>query len=188
MTKYNIDTTHSEIGFTARHMVFAKVRGQFKTWTGKLEYDANDPTRSKIEAEIEVASIDTREPKRDEHLRSADFFDAEKFPKLSFTSKRIDAAGTGAYRVTGDLTIHGTTREVTLEATVGGTGKDPWGNQRLGFSLEGSINRSDFGLRWNQVLETGGVLVSEKIDINVEVQVVQVADAPAANAGASASA
>ena len=182
MTKYNIDTTHSEIGFTARHMVFAKVRGQFKTWTGKVEYDAEDPTRSKVEAEIEVASIDTREPKRDDHLRSAEFFDAEKFPKLTFASKRIEAAGDGAYKVTGDLTLHGTTREVTLDATASGTGKDPWGNQRRGLSLEGSIDRSDFGLRWNQVLETGGVLVSEKIEINVEVQVVQVADVPATSA------
>jgi polyisoprenoid-binding protein YceI len=184
MTQYSIDSTHSEIGFTARHMVFAKVRGQFKSWTGKVEYDAKDPTRSKVSAEIEVASIDTREPKRDQHLLSADFFDVEQYPKLTFESTRIASKGGGAYELTGNLTIHGVTREVTLDAQLSGNGKDPWGNQRLGFSIEGSINRSDFGLRWNQVLETGGVLVSEKIDLNVEVQVV----ATEATSTASASA
>jgi polyisoprenoid-binding protein YceI len=105
MTKYSIDTTHSEIGFTARHMVFAKVRGQFKSWTAKVDYDAKDPTRSRIQVEIDASSIDTREPKRDDHLRSGDFFDVEKFPNITFASKRIEAAGKGSYRVTGDLTI-----------------------------------------------------------------------------------
>ena len=121
------------------------------------------------------------------HLKSEDFFDVANHPTATFIATKVEAIadavpGRPNYKVTGDLTLHGTTREVTLDATASGTGKDPWGNQRLGFSLEGSIDRSDFGLRWNQVLETGGVLVSEKIEINVEVQVVQVADVPATSA------
>ncbi len=172
MSSYSIDTSHSEIGFTVRHMVFAKVRGQFKTWTATAAYDAADPTKSVFHAEIDAASIDTREEKRDAHLRSADFFDAEKFPKLTFDSKKVEATGKGRYLLTGDLTIHGTTRPITLDVEETGGGKDPWGNARLGFSAKGSVNRSDFGLKWNQALETGGLLVSEKVDIDIEVQVV----------------
>jgi polyisoprenoid-binding protein YceI len=172
MTTYSIDTTHSEVAFTVRHMVFAKVRGQFKAWTTELSYDAADPTKSSLRAVIDIASIDTREPKRDEHLKSGDFFDAERFPKMIFQSKRVDRAGSG-YRVIGDLTIRDATHEVTLEVEPTGAGKDPWGNQRLGFSAKTSISRGEFGLKYNQVLETGGVLVSDKVDIEIETQVVQ---------------
>jgi polyisoprenoid-binding protein YceI len=172
MPSYTIDTSHSEIGFTVRHMMFAKVRGQFKTWTATATYDAADPTKSAFHAEIDAASIDTREGKRDDHLRSADFFDAGKFPKLTFDSKKIERAGSGAYKLTGDLTIRGTTRSVTLDVEETGGGKDPWGNARLGFSAKGSLSRSDFGLTWNQALEAGGVLVSDKVDVDIEVQIV----------------
>jgi polyisoprenoid-binding protein YceI len=153
-------------------MMFAKVRGQFKTWTATATYDAADPTRSVFHAEVDAASIDTREAKRDEHLRSGDFFDAAKFPKLTFDSKRIERTGKGTYTLTGDLTIRDATRSVTLDVEETGGGKDPWGNDRLGFSAKGSLNRSDFGLKWNQALEAGGVLVSDKVDIDIEVQVI----------------
>lgn len=171
MATYNVDTTHSEIGFTVRHMMFAKVRGQFKTWTATLGYDAANPAKSTIEVEIDTASIDTREAQRDGHLKSADF-DAEKFPKMVFKSKRIEGSG-GHYKVTGDLTIRDQTHEVTLDVEQTGSGKDPWGNDRLGFSAKGAIGRGEWGLKWNQALEAGGVLVSDKVEIDVETQVVQ---------------
>lgn len=172
MTTYNVDAAHSEIDFSVRHMMFAKVRGQFKTWTSKLAYDATAPARSTIEVEVDTASIDTRDAQRDGHLRSGDFFDAEKFPKMIFKSKRIDAAGAGHYKLTGELTIRDVTKEITLDVEQTGGGKDPWGNERVGFSAKGSINRSEWGLKWNQALEAGGVLVSDKVEIEVEAQVV----------------
>jgi polyisoprenoid-binding protein YceI len=172
MTTYSIDTTHSEVAFIVRHMVFAKVRGQFKEWSAELAYDAADPTRSTLRAVIDVGSIDTRETKRDEHLKSADFFDAATFPKMTFQSKRVERAGK-RFKVVGDLTIRDATREVTLDVEPTGTGKDPWGNERLGFSAKTTISRGEFGLKWNQALETGGVLVSDNVDIEVEAQVVQ---------------
>jgi len=175
MTTYTIDTTHSEISFTVRHMMFARVRGQFKKWTATLDYNPADVARAKVRAEIDVASIDTREEQRDGHLKSGDFFDAEKFPKMTFAGKRIEAKGKGRYTLFGDLTIRDVTREVALDVEETGGGKDPWGNQRLGFTLKGSINRGDWGLKWNQALETGGVLVSDKVDLEAEVQVVQAA-------------
>lgn len=175
MTQYNIDTTHSEIGFSVRHMMFAKVRGQFKSWTASIQYDAAAPAKTTLTVDVDVASIDTREEKRDAHLRSDDFFSAEKFPKMSFRSKYVEPTGQGSYKLVGDLTIRGTTREIALDVEQTGGGKDPWGNQRLGFSAKGAINRGDFGLKWNQALETGGVLVSDKVELEIEAQVVQVA-------------
>jgi polyisoprenoid-binding protein YceI len=173
MTTFNIDTTHSEVGFSVRHMMFAKVRGHFKTWNASLAFDGADPSKTQIQAEIETASIDTREPKRDGHLQSDDFFSAEKFPKITFKSKHVERAGEGRYKLTGDLTIRDVTREVTLDVEQTGSGKDPWGNRRLGFSAKGAINRGDYGLKWNQALETGGVLVSDKVEIDIEVQAVE---------------
>lgn len=173
MASYSVDRSHSEIGFSVRHMMFAKVHGQFKDWEAKLAYDEADPSRSSVRVEIATASIDTREAKRDEHLRSGDFFDAESFPKMVFQSKRVEPVGKGRYRVTGDLTLHGVTKEVALDVEETGRGKDPWGNSRLGFSAKGSLLRSDFGLKWNQALETGGVLVSDKVEIEIETQVVE---------------
>lgn len=169
MSSFDIDLTHSEIGFTVRHMMFAKVRGQFKSWSSSIGFDGQDPTKATIEVQVDTSSIDTREDKRDGHLRSADFFDAEKFPKMIFKSKRIERAGDAEYKVVGDLTI----RDVTRDVEQTGSGKDPWGNQRLGFSAKAAIQRSDWGLKWNQALEAGGVLVSEKVDIHVEVQLVE---------------
>jgi polyisoprenoid-binding protein YceI len=178
---YNIDTTHSELSFMVRHMMFAKVRGQFKKWSATLTFEPKQPTRSSVAVEIDASSIDTREAQRDDHLRSADFLNVASFATITFRSKRIEAAGQSRYRLVGDLTIREDTHEVALDVEQTGAGKDPWGNERLGFSVRGSISRAQWGLNWNQVLEAGGVLVSDKVEIEAELQVVQ----PAAQASAS---
>jgi polyisoprenoid-binding protein YceI len=172
MTTYSIDNSHSDVNFSVRHMVFAKVRGHFTKWTAELAFDPTNPSRSSISVSIETASIDTREPQRDAHLKSADFLDADKFPTIAYKSRSVERKGEKKYAVVGDLTIHGVTKPVTLEVEELGGGKDPWGNDRLGFAAKTTIDRGDFGLKWNQVLETGGVLVGEKIEIEADVEVV----------------
>jgi len=171
--RWNIDTSHSGIHFTIRHMVISKVRGAFERWQGTLAYDEQNPLASKVSVRIEAASIDTREPKRDAHLRSADFFDVESHPALSFESTKVEKLGEDQLLVTGDLTIRGVTRSVALETELLGGGKDPWGKRRLGFSARTKINRKDFGLNWNQVLEAGGVLVAEQVEISLDLQAVE---------------
>jgi len=168
-TTWNIDPAHSTVSFIARHMVVTKVRGRFRAFQGTLAVDEADLTNSAIDVSIDATSIDTSEEKRDAHLRSAEFFDADKFPSISYKSKSVTKRN-GGYAVTGDLTMHGVTREVVLDAALDGKGKDPWGNERLSFSAKTSVNREDYGLKWNQVLEAGGVLVSTKIDIELEVE------------------
>lgn len=177
---WNLDTAHSGINFSVSHMVFAKVRGRFGAWTGKVDLNLEDLTKSHVEVEIDAASIDTGVTDRDNHLRSPDFLEVEKFPKLRFVSTKVEKANASNYRIHGSLTIRDVTREVVLDAEYGGAGKDPWGNQRVAFAAKTSIERSDFGLKWNQVLEAGGVLVGEKINIEVEVQAVQAASSDAA--------
>ena len=145
---WNIDVGHSAIHFFVRHMVISKVHGRFARWSGNLTLDEQDLTRSSVEVTIDAASIDTQVADRDAHLRSADFLDVEQHPELTFRSKRIEKAGDG-YRVVGDLSLHGVVREVTLDAEFAGTGKDPWGNERAGFSARTSVDRRDFGLKWN---------------------------------------
>ncbi len=172
--RWNIDNAHSTVEFVARHLVVTKVRGHFTKWSGHIDIDHDDVTKSSASATIEVASIDTREAQRDGHLKSPDFLDAEKFPQITFASKTVQKDGSDLH-VTGDLTIHGVTKEVSLHVENHGTNKDPWGNTRALFSAKTHINRKDFGLGWNQVLETGGVLVSEKIEIEIEVQAVKAA-------------
>lgn len=172
MAKYTIDNSHSDISFSVRHMVFAKVRGHFTKWSAQLSFDSADPGQSSVEVDIDTASIDTREAQRDGHLRSPDFLDAEKFPKITYRSKKVEKAGEGHYKVAGELTVHGVTREVPLDVEETGRGKDPWGNDRVGFVAKTSVNRLDFGLKWNQVLETGGVLIGEKVDIEIDVEAV----------------
>ncbi|WP_163996379.1 YceI family protein [Pyxidicoccus caerfyrddinensis] len=169
---WNLDTTHSTLGFMVRHMVVAKVHGRFTRFEGKVVLDGEDLTRGSAEVKIEAASLDTGVEQRDNHLRSPDFFDVAAFPKLIFRSKRVETAGKGHYRVTGDLTIRDVTREVVLDAELLGRMKDPWGNERLAFQASTSIDRKDFGLVWNQALETGGLLVGERVDISVDVQAV----------------
>lgn len=177
---WNIDTAHSGINFSVRHMVFAKVRGRFGAWYGKVEFDPEDLTRGSVMVEIDAASIDTGVADRDNHLRSPDFLDVESFPKLRFESTKVEKAGGDRYRIHGDLTIHGVTREVVLEAEYGGRAKDPWGNQRAAFMATTSLDRGDFGLNWNQVLEAGGVLIGQRVDIELEVQAVNAAASEAA--------
>jgi polyisoprenoid-binding protein YceI len=179
-TNWNLDTAHSGINFSIRHMVVSKVRGRFAKYSGAIRLDEGDLTRSTVSVTIDASSIDTGVADRDTHLRSADFFDAEKFPELRFASKRVEKVGEGRYRVVGDLTIRDVTREIALDAEYGGRGKDPWGNERVGFSAKASLDRKEFGLTWNQVLETGGILVGDKVDIELEVQGVRAAAQSAA--------
>jgi polyisoprenoid-binding protein YceI len=177
--KWDFDPVHSSIGFSVRHLMVAKVRGQFLKWSGTLSLDEADVTNSEVEATIEAASIDTREPKRDEHLRSADFFDAAEHPALSFQSTRVDKLSAESYKVAGTLTIRGVAKPVVLTAEFLGKGKDPWGGTRLGFSASTSIDRRDFGLTFNMPLEGGGVVVGDKVDIEIEVEAVKAASAAA---------
>jgi polyisoprenoid-binding protein YceI len=177
---WDIDVGHSAIHFWVRHMVISKVHGRFARWSGAIALDTQDLTRSKVDVRIEAASIDTQVADRDAHLRSADFLDVATHPEITFRSTRIEKTGDG-YRVVGELAMHGVAREVTLEAEFAGTGKDPWGNERAGFSAKASLDRRDYGLVWNAALETGGVLVGEKVEIAIELEAVKKAAAtPAA--------
>lgn len=173
VTTWQIDPTHSEVGFSVKHLMISTVRGRFSGVKGSVFLDSDDISRSSVEVEIDATTIDTREEKRDGHLRSPDFFDVEKFPKITFRSRRIEPVGGDRYRVTGDLTIRDVTREVILEATDEGRGRDPWGGERAGFTATGKIDRREFGLTWNQALETGGVLVSNDIKLSIEAQAVK---------------
>lgn len=172
-TTWNIDTDHTHVGFTARHMMITKVKGQFSRVSGTVELDEQQPERSRVSVQIDAASIDTGVEKRDDHLRSADFLDVENHPHLTFESRSVRRTGDDRYELTGDLTIRGTTRPVTLEVEDEGRGTDPWGGERASFSATGKIDRREFGLTWNQALEAGGVLVSDEIKLNFDVQVVR---------------
>ncbi|HEY6077293.1 MAG TPA: YceI family protein [Polyangiaceae bacterium] len=175
-----IDTSHSGVNFSIRHMVVSKVRGRFTKYSGAVQLDESDFTRSSVEASIDAASIDTGTEQRDAHLRSADFFDVEKFPELKFKSTGIVKVDDTNYRVTGALTIRDVTREVSLEVEYGGRTKDPWGNERVGFVAKTSLERKDFGLGWNQLLEAGGVVVGDRVDIELELEAVKAAAEKAA--------
>jgi polyisoprenoid-binding protein YceI len=170
LEKWEIDTVHSSIGFTVRHMVIAKVHGLFTRWTGTLELDTLNLRASRVEVKIDASSVDTRDGQRDSHLRSRDFFDVENYPLITFRSTSIEEAGDKKYRVRGDLTIRGITRELVLHASFGGQGKDPWGGQRVGFEATTRVERKEFGLQWNTALEAGGVLVGDTIDVSLEVE------------------
>jgi polyisoprenoid-binding protein YceI len=173
-TTWNIDPAHSVAEFKVKHMMISNVKGKFTTVKGSLTLDENDVTRSRVDASTDAASITTNEPQRDAHLKSADFFDVEKFPTLSFRSTRITRATEGELAVAGELTIHGVTRNVVFTAE-GPTApaKDPWGNTRIGLAATTKINRKDFGLTWNAALETGGILVGDEVTITLEVEFVK---------------
>ncbi len=179
-SNWSLDTVHSGINFSVRHMVVSKVRGRFAKFTGNVALDEGDLTRSTVEATIDASSIDTGTAQRDEHLKSADFFDVEHFPQIRFRSTGIEKLGTERYRLTGELTIRDVSREIALDVEYGGRGKDPWGNERVGFTAKTALDRKDFGLKWNQALETGGVLVSDRVEIELELQAVRAAVAVAA--------
>jgi polyisoprenoid-binding protein YceI len=168
-TVWTIDPAHSVVEFSVKHMMFATAKGRFSDVSGTITVDNENIERSAVDVTIGAASIDTRDEKRDAHLRSADFFDAENHPTLTFTSTRVERDGDDL-KVTGDLTIRGVTRPVVLEAEYNGQGVNPWGQQVLSYSAKTKINRKDFGLNWNAALETGGVLVGEEIKIQIEIE------------------
>jgi len=170
-TTYNIDKAHSEVTFQVRHLL-TKVRGRFAEFEGAIEYDEEHPDNSKVSVAVQAASIDTSERDRDNHLRSADFFDVEKYPALTFNSRAIVRKAMTGFDVTGDLTIHGVTRQVTFDVSFLGKAKDPWGNERVAFEAEATINRKDYGLNWNAALETGGFLVGDEVKVSLSVQAV----------------
>ncbi len=176
---WDFDLTHSSIGFHVRHLMVSKVHGRFHTWTGKLALDEADLTKSHIEVAIDATSVDTKEDKRDAHLRSPDFLDVEKFPTITFKSTAITRDGDD-YQMTGDLTIHGVTRQVVLAVEGGQQVKDPWGGTRTGFSAKTAISRKDFGLTWNLALEAGGFVVGDKLEIALEIEAVRKAATAAA--------
>lgn len=171
---WKIDPAHSSAEFKVKHMMISNVKGSFSGISGTLTEDTSDPTRSHVEATIPIDTLSTADTARDTHLKSADFFHQEQHPVMTFKSTRVEKKGAEEYAVTGDLTIHGTTRPVTFQVEGPSTpGKDPWGNTRIGLSATGKINRKDFGLTWNAALETGGVLVGEDINITLEVEFIK---------------
>ena len=174
---YAIDPTHSRIGFVARHAMVTKVRGSFNEFDGSGYFDAENPANSHLQLTIKAASIDTRNADRDGHLRSNDFFDMETYPEITFASTAVEQVDAENYRVTGDLTIKGVTKPVTVDFEYTGTAVDPYGNQRIGLEGKTTVNRKDWGVNWNAALEAGGVLVSEKVTLEFEVSAIRTSDA-----------
>lgn len=172
-TKWNLDPTHSEIGFKVRHMMITNVSGTFDKFDVTAETEGDDFGKGRIEFTADVNSISTGSADRDNHLKSGDFFDGATYPQLKFVSLKMEKKDKENYVLTGDLTIKDVTKPVKLDVEFGGIGKDPWGNEKAGFTLSGKINRTDFGLNWNTALETGGVLVSEDVKLTAEIQVVK---------------
>ena len=171
---WTIDSDHSNVGFKVRHLMVSNVKGSFEKHTGTVEIDDKDITKSKVEVSIDTNSINTNVQKRDEHLRSADFFNVAKFPTMTFVSKKVATAGKDNLKVTGDLTLHGVTRQVVLDVEgLSKESKDPWGNMRRGATATTTINRKDFGLVWNKALETGGVAVGEEVTITLEIEMIK---------------
>ena len=171
-TTWKIDTAHTNAEFAVRHLMISTVKGRFADVQGVVHVDETDFAKSSVEVTIAAASLDTREPQRDAHLRSADFFDVENFPQLTFRSKRIEGKG-DRFKIVGDLTIRDITREVALDVTSEGRTKDPWGGERAGFTATTKIKRTDFALLWNQLLETGGVVVGEEVKISIDAELLK---------------
>ncbi len=172
-TTWKLDPSHTLVEFSAKHLMITTVKGRITDVEGSIVSDERDPKNSSVEATLKAASIDTRTDQRDQHLRSADFLNAEQFPEIKFRSTRIEG-GKENFKLTGDLTIRDVTRPITLDVQFEGQQKDPWGGERVGFSATGKIDRRDFGLTWNQALETGGVVVGNDIKISLEVEAVKV--------------
>ncbi|MFD4873982.1 YceI family protein [Streptomyces sp. NPDC058420] len=170
---YTIDPAHTTLGFTARHAMVTNVKGKFLDFSGTLHLDGSDPTKSTASLDVKMDSIDTGSPDRDGHLKSADFFKTDEFPSMTFRSTSAESLGGDDYRVTGDLEILGTTKPITIDLEFNGAAKDPFGNERVGFEGKAEILRSEFGLTWNATLETGGVLVSEKIKLNFDISAIK---------------
>ncbi len=169
---WNVDPAHSKVGFAVKHMGIATVRGEFKDFEGTLEI-GEDLSTAKAYGTVKVQSVDTNEPQRDEHLRSPDFFDADQYPELTFEATEIEALDDDEYRITGNLTMHGVTGEVVLHAEVQGTDVDPWGNQRVGLEVTGQLSRGDYGMKFNQALGSGNVLVADKVKLALDISAVK---------------
>lgn len=172
-TKWAVDPTHSEIVFKVKHLMITNVKGEFRKFTSEINADGEDFTKASISATIDASSIFTNEDNRDGHLKSADFFDVGNYPELKFTGTSFKKIDDENYQLKGILTIKDVSKEVALDVEFGGINKDPWGNEKAGFSINGKINRKDWGLNWNAALETGGVLVSDEVKISAEVQFVK---------------
>ncbi len=170
-TEFKLDVPHTTVGFKIKHMMISYTKGYFDEFDGAIDYDLEKSKFNKLEGIVDVASIDTKNQKRDDHLRAEDFFNVEKFPKMNFVMKKHDGD-----KMVGDLTIKGITKEVVFELDFGGVAKDPWGNTRMGFTLEGEIDRKDFGLTWSKTLETGELLVGDTVKITLEVEAIKVED------------
>jgi polyisoprenoid-binding protein YceI len=169
---WNVDPIHSRVGFSVRHLGIATVRGTFKEFEGTLEV-GEDLSSARARGTVKPASIDTHDASRDDHLRSADFFDVENYPEIAFASTSIEVTGAGEWKVVGDLTIRGVTKEIELDAEVGGTENDPWGNERIGLEASGQISRSDFGMKFNIALGSGNVVVSDKVKVILDISAVK---------------
>lgn len=170
---WTIDPSHSEIQLSVRHMMISKVRGRFESFSGTVDFNEENPAASAVDVTIDAGTINTKDAQRDGHLKSADFLNVEEFPALSFKSKRVEVVGANKGRIYGDLTIRGVSREVVLDAEYSGQAKSPWGTVSAGFSATTSFDRKDWGLGWNQALETGGILVGDKVDVNIELELVK---------------
>lgn len=173
--QWAVDASHSSLDFSIKHMMIAKVKGTFHEFKAEISADPADLSTADIYFSVDLSSIDTRNADRDNHLRTGDFFDIEKFPAMEFRSTSIESKGDGEYKVTGDFTLHGVTRQETFNVTAEGVGKDPWGNEKAGFSGSGSIKRSDYGLTYNAALETGGFLIGDEVKISIEVEAAKLA-------------
>lgn len=172
-TKWVIDPTHSEIGFKVKHMMFTNVSGKFEKFDASIETEGDSFENAKVHFSGDIDSISTGNADRDAHLRSADFFDAAKFPKITFEGSSFEKIDEGSYEITGDLSLHGVSQSIKLNAEYSGQMKDPWGNTKTAFTLTGKINRKDWGLNWNSALETGGVLVSEEVRLVIDLQFIK---------------
>jgi polyisoprenoid-binding protein YceI len=179
MARFELDPTHTHIGFTAKHMMVSTVRGTFSDWSGYVEGDPADPTGARAEATIKTASVNSGAEDRDKHLRSEDFFNVDKYPEMTYQSTNIEKVGDSNYRVSGDLTIKDITRPVVLEVEVGQPFADGWGNERVGVSATGKLNRKDWGLQWNMVMEAGRLLVSEEAKLEIDTELVRKLEAEA---------
>jgi polyisoprenoid-binding protein YceI len=173
---WKIDPAHSEINFTVRHLMISNVRGRFEKFSGDINFDIENPTASSLDVKIDAASINTKEPQRDGHLRSPDFFDAEKYPYLAYKGTKFEVIDESHGKIYGDMTIRDVTKPVMLDVEYSGMAKSPWGSTSAGFSATTKINRKDWGLNWNQALESGGVLVGDEIKIAIEVEIIQQAE------------
>jgi polyisoprenoid-binding protein YceI len=180
--QWQFDMQHSGVSFAVRHLLVSKVRGRFTKWSGFMRFDEDDPEASFVHVQIDASSVDTGEPQRDQHLRSADFLDVESFPFITFMSTKLERRGERSFTVRGELTIRGVIRPAVLNVEYGGAIRDPWGNDRAGFTAKASLDRKEFGITFNQVLDHGGLALGEKISVDIDIEATRVAEQAAVTA------